>query len=157
MNILKNKNILLCVTGSIAAYKACEILRLLRKEDVNVQVMMSRAAEEFVGVATFAALSNNEVLTNLFPDNPKGGMAHVNLSFDLDAIIVVPATPLAALHEIFAVAGTTIIASRSKERLTWAIPPFGLSGNKFVKTSLFDSAANVATPTNSSAALLIIT
>lgn len=92
MSILKNKNILLCVTGSIAAYKACEILRLLRKEQANVQVMMSKSAEEFVGVATFAALSNNEVLTNLFPDKPKGGMDHVNLSFRLDAIIVAPAT-----------------------------------------------------------------
>ena len=71
MNTLKNKNILLCVTGSIAAYKACELLRLLRKEEANVQVMMSKSAEEFVGVATFAALSNNEVLTNLFPKNPK--------------------------------------------------------------------------------------
>tara|TARA_Y100000590_G_scaffold470423_1_gene664793 strand:- start:206 stop:1411 length:1206 start_codon:yes stop_codon:yes gene_type:complete len=92
MKLLKNKNILLCVTGSIAAYKACEILRLLRKEEANVQVMMSKSAEEFVGVATFAALSNNEVLTNLFPDNPKGGMNHVNLSFKLDAIVVAPAT-----------------------------------------------------------------
>ena len=92
MNVLKNKNILLCVTGSIAAYKACEILRLLRKEAANVQVMMSKSAEEFVGIATFAALSNNEVLTNLFPENPKGGMDHVNLSFKLDAIVVAPAT-----------------------------------------------------------------
>ena len=85
MNILKDKNILLCVTGSIAAYKACEILRLLKKDGANVQVMMSKSAEEFIGVATFAALSNNEVLTNLFPDKPKGGMDHVNLSFEVDA------------------------------------------------------------------------
>ena len=92
MNILKDKNILLCVTGSIAAYKACEILRLLKKDGANVQVMMSKSAEEFIGVATFAALSNNEVLTNLFPDKPKGGMDHVNLSFEVDAIIVAPAT-----------------------------------------------------------------
>ncbi len=92
MNVLKNKNILLCVTGSIAAYKACELLRLLRKESVNVQVMMSKSAEEFIGVATFAALSNNEVLTNLFPDNPQGGINHVNLSFNIDAVIVAPAT-----------------------------------------------------------------
>ena len=92
MSILKNKNILLCVTGSIAAYKACELLRLLRKEGSNVQVMMSRSAEEFIGVATFAALSNNEVLTNLFPNRPKGGMDHVNLSFEVDAVVVAPAT-----------------------------------------------------------------
>ena len=42
MNTLKNKNIILCVTGSIAAYKACEVLRLLRKEGANVQVIMSK-------------------------------------------------------------------------------------------------------------------
>lgn len=92
MNSLENKNILLCITGSIAAYKACELLRILRKEGANIQVMMSESAEKFVGVATLAALSNNEVLTNLFPNNPKGGMDHVNLSFELDAIIVAPAT-----------------------------------------------------------------
>jgi phosphopantothenoylcysteine decarboxylase/phosphopantothenate--cysteine ligase len=92
MNVLKNKNILLCITGSIAAYKACELLRLLIKEGANIQVMMSKSAEKFIGVATLAALSNNEVLTNLFPDKPKGGIDHVNLSFELDAIIVAPAT-----------------------------------------------------------------
>lgn len=92
MNSLKNKNILLCITGSIAAYKACELLRLLRKEGTNVQVMMSESAEKFIGVATLAALSNNEVLTTLFPNNPRGGMDHVKLSFELDAIIVAPAT-----------------------------------------------------------------
>ena len=92
MSILKNKNLLLCVTGSIAAYKACELLRLLRKEGANIQVMMSKSAEEFVGKASFAALSNNEVLTNLFPENPKGGLKHVNLAFELDAIIIAPST-----------------------------------------------------------------
>ena len=92
MKTLKNKNLLLCVTGSIAAYKACELLRLLRKEGANVQVMMSKSAEQFVGKASFAALSNNEVLTSLFPDNPKGGLKHVSLAFELDAIIIAPAT-----------------------------------------------------------------
>ena len=51
------------VTGSIAAYKACEIIRLLRKEGANVQVMMSESAQKFIGKATFAALSGSEVLT----------------------------------------------------------------------------------------------
>jgi len=92
MSVLKNKNILLCVTGSIAAYKACELLRLLRKEEANIQVMMSKSAKEFVGEASFAALSNNEVLTDLFPKNPKGGLKHVNLAFELDLIIIAPAT-----------------------------------------------------------------
>ena len=92
MNNFKNKNILLCITGSIAAYKACEIIRLLRKENAQVQVMLSKAAEQFIGVATLAALSNNKVITNLFPENPKGGLEHVDLSFDIDLVLVAPAT-----------------------------------------------------------------
>ena len=92
INPLKNKKILLCVTGSIAAFKSCEIVRLLRKQDANVQVMMSRSAEKFIGKATFAALTNNNVLTNLFPNNPKSGLEHIELSLDLDLIIIVPAT-----------------------------------------------------------------
>ena len=80
------------MTGSIAAFKECEIVRLLRKQDANVQVMMSRSAEKFIGKATFAALTNNNVLTNLFPNNPKSGLEHIELSLDLDLIIIVPAT-----------------------------------------------------------------
>ena len=57
MDTLKDKNIILCVTGSIAAYKACELLRLLRKEEANVQVIMSKTAENFIGKATFAPVS----------------------------------------------------------------------------------------------------
>ena len=92
MNNLKNKNILLCVTGSIAAYKACEVLRMLKKEESNVQVMMSQSAEKFIGKATFSALSNNKVLTDLFEEKATQNIKHVDLSFELDAIIVVPAT-----------------------------------------------------------------
>jgi len=92
INTLKNKKILLCVTGSIAAFKTCELIRLLKKQDVKVQVMMTASAEKFVGKATFAALTNNEVIINLFPDSPKAGLEHIELSFDLDLIVVVPAT-----------------------------------------------------------------
>ena len=92
MNILKNKNILICITGSIAAYKACEIIRSLRKNEANTQVMISNAAQEFIGVATLAALSNNKVITNLFPDSPKGGLEHIDLAFTVDLIIIAPAT-----------------------------------------------------------------
>ena len=93
MNKLKNKNILLCITGSIAAYKACDLLRVLRKEKANVQVAMTESALKFVGETTFSALSNYDVITEVFPSK-KGetGLEHVNLSIDLDAIIVAPAT-----------------------------------------------------------------
>lgn len=89
---IKNKNILICVTGSIAAFKACEIIRLLRKQEANIQVMMSNSAENFIGKATFSALSNNEVITNLFPDSPKSGLEHIELSLNLDLVLVLPAT-----------------------------------------------------------------
>ena len=92
MNTLKNKNIILCVTGSIAAYKACEVLRLLRKEGSNVQVIMSKTAEQFIGKATFAALSNNHVLTDLFDDKSTENIEHVSLSFKVDAVVIAPAT-----------------------------------------------------------------
>ena len=62
MSTLKNKNILVCITGSIAAYKACDVIRNLRKEGANTQVVLSKAAKEFIGVATLAALSNNQVI-----------------------------------------------------------------------------------------------
>ena len=92
MNKLKNKNILICITGSIAAYKACEIIRNLRKEGAQTQVAISESGQKFIGVATLAALSNNKVLNDLFPQNPRGGLDHINLAFEIDLIIVVPTT-----------------------------------------------------------------
>ena len=89
---MKNKNILIAVTGSIAAYKTCEVVRLLRKEGANVQVMMSKSAMEFVGKVTFAALTDNEVITEIFPNTPKAGLEHIEMAIELDAIVVVPAT-----------------------------------------------------------------
>ena len=93
MNNLKNKNILLCVTGSIAAYKACDLLRILRKEGANVQVAMTKSALNFIGETSFSALSNNDVITNIFPSK-KGqtGLEHINFAMDLDAILVAPST-----------------------------------------------------------------
>ena len=85
---MKNKNILIAVTGSIAAYKACEVVRLLRKEGANVQVMMSKSAMEFVGKTTFAALTDNEVITELFSNTPKAGLEHIEMAIELDAIVV---------------------------------------------------------------------
>ena len=89
---MKNKSLLIIVTGSIAAYKACEVVRLLRKEGANVQVMMTKSAQEFVGKTTFAALTNHEVITEMFSDTPKAGLEHIEMAIDLDAIVVIPAT-----------------------------------------------------------------
>ncbi len=89
---MKNKKILVIVTGSIAAYKSCEVIRLLTKSGANVRVMMSESALEFIGKSTFAALTNNKVITKMFPEDPKAGLEHINLAIELDAILVIPAT-----------------------------------------------------------------
>ena len=92
MNKLKDKNILICITGSIAAYKSCEIIRNLRKEGAQIQVAISKSGQKFIGSATFAALSNNKVITDLFPKDPKGGLEHIDLAFEIDLIVIVPTT-----------------------------------------------------------------
>ena len=92
LNPLKKKKILIGITGSIAAYKACELIRILKKQGAEVTVMMSKSAEKFIGKATFAALTNNEVMSDLFPDSPKAGLEHIELSFNLDLIVIIPAT-----------------------------------------------------------------
>ena len=89
---MKNKNILIIVTGSIAAYKACEVVRMLRKEGAQVQVMMTKSSEKFIGKTTFAALTNHEVITEMFPNTPKAGLEHIQMAIELDAIVVIPAT-----------------------------------------------------------------
>ena len=89
---MKNKKILLIITGSIAAYKTCDVIRLLRKEGAEVYVMMTKSAQKFVGKTTFASLTNHEVITEMFPDTPKAGLEHIELAIDLDTIVVIPAT-----------------------------------------------------------------
>ena len=92
MNELKNKNILIGITGSIAAYKACDIIRILRKEGANVQAIMTNSSKEFIGKASIAALTNNHVIDSIFEKNPKPGLEHINLAFDIDMVIILPAT-----------------------------------------------------------------
>lgn len=92
MSVLKGKKILLGVTGSIAAYKACEVIRLLRKAGADVQVMLTYSGSKMVGPPTFAALSGKEVLMELFPDTPKAGLEHIHLAETLDAMVIAPAT-----------------------------------------------------------------
>jgi phosphopantothenoylcysteine decarboxylase/phosphopantothenate--cysteine ligase len=82
--------VLLGVTGSIAAYKAGLLARLLVDADADVRVILTHSAERFVGVDTFAALTGNPVQTSLW-DNP-GEVVHVNLAHDIDVAVVAPVT-----------------------------------------------------------------
>ncbi|MEA2577091.1 MAG: phosphopantothenoylcysteine decarboxylase / phosphopantothenate---cysteine ligase, partial [Chloroflexota bacterium] len=89
---LAGRLIALGVTGSIAAYKAVELLRLLRAEGADVAVMLSPAATRFVGPLTFAALSRHPVETDLLELLPDGRIGHIVVADTADAIVVAPAT-----------------------------------------------------------------
>jgi len=89
--------IVLGVSGGIAAYKAAEIVRLLQEGDIRVQVVMTRAAQEFVRPLTFAALSGEKVITELFgPENQQANVEsaieHIAVAQSIDALLVAPAT-----------------------------------------------------------------
>lgn len=85
------KTVLLCVTGCIAAYKSCEILRLLQKAGYRVKVLMSEHATQFVGPTTFRALTHEKVAIGLF-DDPEDPIHHISLAQEADVVLVAPAT-----------------------------------------------------------------
>ncbi len=87
-----SKHILLGISGGIAAYKACELVRLLKKQGHEVSVAMSRAATEFVHPNTFQALSGNPVLVDTHGSGDGNGMAHINLTRAADVMLIAPAT-----------------------------------------------------------------
>jgi phosphopantothenoylcysteine decarboxylase/phosphopantothenate--cysteine ligase len=89
--------IALGVTGGIAVYKAAEIVRLLQDRGIRVQVVMTRAAQEFVRPLTFAALSGEKVITDLFGSdesqaNVESAIEHIAIAQAIDALLVAPAT-----------------------------------------------------------------
>ena len=90
--------IALGVTGGIAAYKAAEVLRLLQDRGIQVQVIMTRAAQEFVKPLTFAALSGEKVITGMFSPgeeqepNVDSAVEHIAVARSIDALLVAPAT-----------------------------------------------------------------
>ncbi len=89
---LVNKNILLGVTGSIAAYKAGDIVRRLRDAGATVRVVMTRAATEFITPMTFQALSGNPVHLYLLDAEAEAAMGHIELARWADAILIAPAS-----------------------------------------------------------------
>ena len=103
--------IALGVSGGIAAYKAVEVLRLLQDRGIRVQVVMTRAAQEFIQPLTFAALSGEKVITGMFPESKAensgdeisgvpadpssiqdSAIEHISVAQSIDALVVVPAT-----------------------------------------------------------------
>lgn len=86
------KNLLIGVSGGIAAYKMCEVASYFTKKGVNVNVVMTEHASEFVGAATFEALTHNPCLKSLFDGKSSDPVAHVTLGSTADVVLVAPAT-----------------------------------------------------------------
>jgi phosphopantothenoylcysteine decarboxylase/phosphopantothenate--cysteine ligase len=120
---LEGRLIALGVTGSIAAYKAVELLRLLRAEGADVVAMLTPAATAFVGPLTFQALSRHAVETDVLALLPDGRIGHIVVADTADAIVVAPATA----HWLSAMAS-------------------GLSGDVVTATALASSAPLVVAP-----------
>lgn len=87
-----NTKILVGICGGIAAYKACEVVRLLCKQGHSVQVMMSVAAQKFVTPLTLQALTGKAVATDLFSTSEEHEIGHIKLADAADLVLIVPAT-----------------------------------------------------------------
>jgi len=92
VNMQKNKSIVLGITGGIAAYKAAELVRLLVKANIDVQVVMTEAACQFITPVTMQALSGKPVFTGMWDKSIPNGMPHIELSRAADAIVIAPAS-----------------------------------------------------------------
>jgi len=86
------KRVLLIVGGGIAAYKALELVRLLRKRGISVRAVLTRAGEEFVTPLSLSALTEDKVYTALFSLTDEAEMGHIQLSRSADLVVVAPAT-----------------------------------------------------------------
>lgn len=89
---MQGRRILLGVTGGIAAYKSAELVRRLRERGAEVQVVMSAAAREFVGAATFQALSGRAVRQDLWDPAAEAAMGHIELARWADLVLIAPAS-----------------------------------------------------------------
>ena len=90
--MLRGKNIILGITGSIAAYKSAVLTRLLVKEGANVKIVMTPLAKEFITPLTLATLAKNPILVDFFDPTNGNWNSHVNLGLWADAYVIAPAT-----------------------------------------------------------------
>jgi phosphopantothenoylcysteine decarboxylase / phosphopantothenate---cysteine ligase len=87
-----NKKLVLGITGGIAAYKAAELVRLLVKSNIDVTVVMTEAATQFITPVTMQALSGKPVFVGMWDSSISNGMPHIELSREVDAVLIAPAT-----------------------------------------------------------------
>lgn len=88
----KINHLVLGITGGIAAYKSAELVRLLIKQEIEVQVVMTEAACQFITPMTMQALSGKPVFTDMWNGSTNHGMAHIELSRVTGGILIAPAS-----------------------------------------------------------------
>jgi phosphopantothenoylcysteine synthetase/decarboxylase len=89
---LNLKSVLLCISGSIAAYRSCDLTRELKRRGAKVTCLMTESAQKFVTPLTFRALSGNPVYTNPFREDVDWNVIHTSLADHTDLILIAPAT-----------------------------------------------------------------
>lgn len=90
--MLLNKRVLLIISGGIAAYKALELIRLLKKEGASVRCILTKGGAQFITPLSVAALSGEKVYDDLFSLTDESEMGHIRLSREADVVAVVPAS-----------------------------------------------------------------
>lgn len=90
--MFQNLNIVIGVTGGIAAYKACSIISYLKKEGANVDVIMTQHATEFITPLTIETLAQSKVITDMFEERDYIDVEHISLARKADLFLIVPAT-----------------------------------------------------------------
>lgn len=115
---MKKKKILLIITGSIAAYKAMDLIRLLSKKSFDVTCILTKAASEFITPLLASSISGNKTYNELFSIDDELEMGHINLSRQADLIVVAPATAdfIAKIANGFAddLASSVVLAANKK-------------------------------------------
>jgi phosphopantothenoylcysteine decarboxylase/phosphopantothenate--cysteine ligase len=91
-NLLKNKKIILIIGGSIAAYKSLDLIRLLKKQEYELKVVLTKSGKKFVAPLSIASLSQNKVYQDIFDSEKEAEMDHISLSRWCDIILFAPVT-----------------------------------------------------------------
>lgn len=90
--MFKDKNILIGITGGIAAYKACSLINYLKSQGANIRVIMTDHAKEFITPLTIETLAGSKVITNMFMEEDYSEVTHIKLAKEADFVLIVPAT-----------------------------------------------------------------
>lgn len=114
---MKDRSVVVGMTGGIACYKACELVRLLVREGATVRVVMTRGAQQFVTPLTMQALSGHPVGTDVFSCSQEAEIGHIRLADEADVVVVAPATANTIAKMAHGVAddllGTVLLATRA--------------------------------------------